>query len=319
MKTIAFVASTLPVEFLRKNEKKLNIEEIILNHNGIYESYSIFEAKIIKILKPKILSQIFYIAYKLLEIKIRKKRVIFFHECGVPIFDILVKIINPKGDYYPHTNMNGYKKISYEEMRINKLIKLIELIKLKDQFNYYEDLKYADGKKIYTMSMKLYPCNIKINSIVETWEQKKNNSKEYIKSNRILILTGRDYIEDKELKKLLNEIIDFIISIGIICDLKKHPIDGIDIIRNDVNILDSQIPVEIMENIYINIIGVSSTALLHWPKKSISIINLLNKMDEETKKIRKNYLMNLPGSEFINFPNVIDDLHQLIIKNKSYE
>ena len=74
-----------------------------------------------------------------------------------------------------------------------ELIELIELIKLKSQFNYYEDLKYADGKKIYTMSMKLYPCNIKINSIVETWEQKKNNSKE---KNYVILL--HDYLFKNE-------------------------------------------------------------------------------------------------------------------------
>ena len=74
---------------------------------------------------------------------------------------------------------------------------------------------------------------------------------------------------------------------------------------------------EIIEEEFTFVVGVASTGLIHFRKRSISIIKLLQGLSENVIKRRMAHITNLEGSENINYPRNYKELNYLLMNYKN--
>ena len=132
--TIYFIASTLPLKYIKEDKKKKKI--IIACGSDLAQScQSIFKNNkkytILNISRNKII-QLFQLLFLLI---IRNKKVSeikFFHETSVFIFDVFIIIFNIKSEFIPHVTLKSFVKT--DELPINNIktffIKLLSLKKI---------------------------------------------------------------------------------------------------------------------------------------------------------------------------------------------
>jgi hypothetical protein len=127
-------------------------------------------------------------------------------------------------------------------------------------------------------------------------------------------LTGKDFIEDRFLVELYNGVIDFAKKHQITCYIKEHPLDGLGIQRADAVVIDRNIPVEVLEEEFSCVIGASTTGLLAWPDRSISVLKIFEDLGTAALTKRLAHLQNLPNGDKIYFPLNKHALETAIIK-----
>ena len=96
-KNIAFVASTLPVQWLNKNLDVCKIDEIIVASAELYESYQFLNKDYknlrLSVLPSNLILKVFFIFWKIIFTKFSLKYIYFFHECCWVSLDLIIKLI----------------------------------------------------------------------------------------------------------------------------------------------------------------------------------------------------------------------------------
>jgi hypothetical protein len=322
--TTAFVASTLPIALLDIKIAEWGITEVILLGETHLASYRYLQqrhpAVVLRVLPSYFLLGTLYLMVFILKIKISRTRLVFFHECCCPVFDILTNFIRPTGDYYPQVSMNSFVLAKPEDVPKTKLQKIIRVLGFEGWFCYYRgDLDNNEGY-FFVQTAKVYPAGIAIHTISESRTILRENFREPTlrdRKKKILILCGREVVDDLQLKKIYSQVIELAASEGFACYLKDHPAKHaqLNLIHKEAFKINPAIPLEFMEDDYVYIIGVASTALLHFNTRAISIIKLFPAGKEDEHKRRVLHLLDLPGGEEIQFPNDFFELKAILTRS----
>ena len=327
-KSIAYVASAMPISLLDKKITDWNIGVIIVENKFLDSSLTLkLKHPSLKVLSlsEKIVINIIQVFIIFIYVKIFKNHIFFFHECCCPIFDVLIKIIKPCGEFYPQVSLCSFKLVDMANLVPPKNIKhkIIELFGINKLFNYYTyDLDNNAGVGL-VMQIKKYPHSIKINNIEYSWHVKalsvKSSPKEEKAYNNLMFLLGSDIITLKNQFSILNEIILYSQKIGYTCYSKDHPnlLSRSSLYFQSVEQLAPEIPIEIIEDEYDFIIGFGSTGLLWKPHKAISLLSLVDTFNLEKINYRINHLLALPGSNQIFFPKTMIDVFDRLLSYKN--
>lgn len=248
--------------------------------------------------------------------KITSQNIYFFHECSWPIFDLLVKFINPVGCFLPQVSMNAFEKIDFIDIKKFQISssKASFIRFFKTHFDIYTK-KDDDSQKYLNLflTLKKYPSKIKPHSIDYSNDIFKiNNTKPKSKNRKILFFCDKDTIASEELIDYYNSIINNCIKLKFDCYIKQHPNKDFRLsINNDkCEVINPEIPAELLFNDYQIVIGTSSTALAYFNGVSISILNLFS--DEYSKERTKKHFFGINKNNSVLFPLNNDQFLKII-------
>jgi hypothetical protein len=260
--------------------------------------------------------------FLLIKVRLTEQKIYIFHECSWPILDILIWFVKPKGYFLPQVTMNSYKQIkSKHNIHSSKLLgKLAINLFLMKYFNIYA--KRGDGlsnKIHYYLSIKSYPKTIDNKDVNYSRDIIIiNQNKKKYKSNgrQVIILADADLIDAKILCRLYNNVIDLCNNYNYVCYLKQHPLvaNHLPITHPSIQEIDCSIPIELIEENYDIAIGTTSTGLINFSGKSISIIDLFD--DPEASNNAKNHFYGISNNYNILFPNSYNELVSILANNK---
>jgi hypothetical protein len=321
--TTAYVASTLPVAVLDKKIAEWGVAKVVLQGKTHLASYVYLQqrhpAVIIKVLPVSLVLGVIYLVGVLSWIKLSRNRLVFFHECCCPVFDVLVKVIKPIGDYYPQVTLTSFLRVESADVVVTKLQKVIRALGLEGWFHYYRgDLENNEGY-FFVQAVKAYPASITTHEVSESSSilaATRIGKPLYTEEKKILILCGRDVADDLELKRVYSQVIELAISLGVTCYLKDHPAihARLNLLHESACLIDPAMPLELIEDDFMLAIGVASTGLLHFSTRAISIIKLLPVGEEGASIRRIAHLASMPGGETVQFPEDLQALLGIFVK-----
>lgn len=316
--TLAFVSSSLPANILKLKMNEWGVKEIIISNKNLLNTYKflISNSKDIKInCVPSGFKGIIYIAFKLIKTKIFKQRVFFFHECCWIIFDILINFINCKAYYFPQVSMQGFNEKKIHEITKEKF--LMFFFRQKNFFKSYELIYDNDAGSGIVWSCIYYNKNIKINSLQVSEKIKssyfKSDSK---KIKNCLFLIGTDMVRSDNLIKIFKKLIKIFTDYDFKIYIKDHPNENNRLDLNGElkgNIIPPHVPVELIEDNFLFVIGCASSGLLNFKNRAYSIL-FCTEMTSKNALLRKKHLVSLPGGVNLNFLKKEDKNFSLIKK-----
>ena len=322
-----FIASTLPIEFILNNYKKLQINKIYVPNKKLYKSAfhikEIISEKINIILIPENkFKQFFYLLLIFGKCKLKRETIIFFHELSWLIFDLAFHFIKPKYNFYPQVTLNAWysldefidKKVNNLNLKSifwNKVLIILSKFKIVPKFKLYFTSNENSRPDEYS---SYFACQeYKISKL----NYKKNYQKEKkIIKGKFIILCGADIADRKEQKDIIEFIIKKIAKKGFDIKLKGHPNwDNIypDNIGSEIEIIDKYIPFEVLDSReFIGIIGFGSTILSRYPKKSLSMLKLIKSEPEELINKKISHLNSLNNNQNCLYPKNHEEFDKAI-------
>ena len=327
---IAFIASTLPINFICQNFDKLRIKTIyvpsikLLKSTQYINKISNHEIDI-KLLPKRKLFQFFYLLNLFLKFKYKKCNVIFFHEIKWIVFDIAFFFIKPKYKFYPQVKLNAF--ITKEELLIkNSSYKYLVKIFLSNIFYLFSKLMLLPKLKLlFIQNDNCETGNISYRGSFSCQDYKKSeiSSNSILKEKnletferKIIFLCGCDICSSKEQLKITEKIIEKFLSYGFKVDLKGHPNwDNIypNLQNRKIIFLDKYIPFELIDvQQYQAIIGFGSTVLARYPQKSISLLYLIKSVSIELIEKKASHLKSFNSEFDCLYPKNESDLEKII-------
>ena len=316
-KNIAFVASTLPVQWLNKNLDVCKIDEIIVASAELYESYQFLNKDYknlrLSVLPSNLILKVFFIFWKIIFTKFSLKYIYFFHECCWVSLDLIIKLIKPKGFFYPQVTMNSFEILTDKKASPFKFFNL---------FNFFTEhimIMDVSNKKEIIYSCHSYPKSIKVYNV----EARISSAKIPSFSNQVLVLLGSHNCPNEELKKVFEKVVKLFLLNGFTCHIKDHPRAdarlnfGDQLKQYSVKIINPTHPAELIKDDYSFVIGISSTALLYYEDRAISIINTVKSIPKEIRENSIQHLLSLPGGNLVNFIEEIQEIEKYIFINKT--
>lgn len=318
---IAYVASTLPLSLLDKKLEEWNISEVVLQGAAHHASYLYLQKRHpgvkIRVLAPGFFLNFLELAWLLLIVKVLRKRLFFFHECSCPVFDILTRVFRPLGHYYPQVTLASFVLVSPGEVALTKVQKLIALLQMESWFDYYRGDGDGNDGYFYVQAAKYYPATVVSHEIGESRAiiaAAQDQLPESPTEKKIIILCARDISDDASLSNVYVKVIDVAISMGFACYLKDHPAKHARLNLQHVKVIeiDPALPLELIDTNFALVVGVASTALLHFSERSISILKLLPGIDDDARDRRMAHLVAMPGALQIQFPEDFAELERIL-------
>jgi hypothetical protein len=315
---ICIVGSTLPVGFIINNLEALDIKKIIVLNQSLYESYSFlkYTHPNLKVLKTPdgVFKQSTYLFYHVILAKLNKFDVIFFHECGLPLLDLILLLLKPIGHFHPQASMVGWELATFDQMPKGKLSALIKLFSLEKYFDYYRYRLSGGLVGEFVYKFKKYSDNIITHnasfSIVKTI---KTNLCAEFPIKKILFLTGKSAVPDDSQFDVYKNLLTLAKLNGCECAIKDHPFLNyrLNINLEGVQTINPLIPAELIVKDFDLVVGLASTALLGC-SKSVSIIFLLEDMSLDKKLEYVSYLNNSSDENDVLYIKSIDQFTALL-------
>ena len=310
----AFIASTLPISTLNQNIKNWGIKKIIVQNQFNEASYKYLQHRhpnlVLIILSDRFLLRFLHIFWILLCCKVYQRRIIFFHECCCPAFDILVKLLHPKGDYYPQVTLDSFDLLEPTERVESKLWVVFKYFGISRWFNVYKG--DADGGigKFILFSCLNYPKSIHKHKILRSNNFIELQPDSSYESRRVLFLCGKDVVSELELSHLIIRVIDVFVSEGWECYTKDHPAPSsrLNLIHSSATTIDPAMPIELIPLNFSVVVAIASTGLINSSKRAVSIIKLLPNIDQFARDRRIKHLKALPDGKKIFFCTHFSDL-----------
>lgn len=321
--TTAYVASTLPVAFLDKKIAEWGVTKLVLQGETLLDSYLYLQrrhpAVILKVLPASFVLGFIHLMGVLLWTRLSRGRLVFFHECCCPVFDVLVKVIKPPGDYFPQVTLTSFLRVESADVAATKLQKFIRSLGLEGWFHYYRgDLDNNEGY-FFIQVAKAYPASITTHEVTESraiLAAARIGGAPHGGERKILLLCGRDVADDLDLKRTYSQVIEQATSLGFRCYLKDHPAQHarLNLLHENACMIDPAMPLELVDDDFTLAIGVASTGLLHFSTRAISIIKLLPVGDDGASIRRIAHLVNMPGGAAVQFPENLEELRGIFTK-----
>lgn len=328
---VAFVASTLPALFLKKNLINLNLDFIVCGNSNLKLSYSFLsdinpELNIIICDNSQKLND-FFSTYLL-------EKIVIFHECCWPDLDNLLIKRSEKVSYYPCVTLdslefinNPFKTlleslvISFKNFDLTFLVFVYHWVfNSRDYHLYKMRLDGFKDKYTYVVALKYKKFGIveETNCIDCRSKSKIGNTNK--KSREVIFVVATDVVSDQiqidvftELKKICDER-------GLNVVVKNHPNLSFRLpVPKNWETLPPNTPFEVLEREYLVKIGLFSTSLAYESDKSISIVNLIGDVSPEIKK-RINHNISLIGESIFSpdtYFSFEKHIEKLIIENEA--
>jgi hypothetical protein len=301
----------------------INLIEIIVANQSLGASYAyintIYCKNIpIKVMPSSKILQILILLKLVIKLKLNKQKLIIFHECCMPLFDLLIKIIKPTGYYVPQVTMRGYEKITLADFpRFERGITywLIRLTGVHKLFQYYRSPSLANSGPQYVMSIKAYPRQVShiANNYTDNI-RRRNVQPNLCKLKSILLITSTFYGSDAKQVSLFIKIIEMAYAKGYACVVKDHPnpANRLNFKYKNVDQLDPLLPVELIPNSHDLVIGVGTTALLSFPNNAVSVLGLLPDLSDVERQLAIDHFQYLDINNTIKFVDSFSALDVLL-------
>lgn len=317
--SICIVASTLPAGFMSSQFETLAIKKIIAMNGNLALSYRVFKEKdptINVVCVPRgFVAQSLFFLWQLFWARLNKHSVIFFHECCLTLLDLLLMLIKPSGFYFPQVTMSGWEEIQFEKFPKQKLAYLIQLLGLVHRFRFYRFPAVGDYPPEHVMSVRQYPDSIVSKDVDYVRELISRSSRDFGRnSKKILFIAGKSCVPDMVQSILYEKLIKIAHSRGYACHIKDHPnpIYRLNLAIDYTTSYDPLVPSELLDGDFYLVVGVSSTALLAYDDRSISLVKLLPEMSPNDRALCIDHFFKASPSNKINYIESADEFEELL-------
>lgn len=317
--SICIVASTLPVGFIAAQMDTLKVKKIYVLSKAHELSYQRFRKKHpqVEIVRAPsgLLMQSLYFLFVLLKARSSGTQVVFFHECCLPMLDLLLTVIKPRGYYFPQVTMSGFQEIEPGAFPRSRLYRLLGLLGVIDRFRFYRSPAVGDNAIEYVMAIRGYPGSIISKDV--------GFSREVVsrcyscggqKTNKILFIAGKSFVSDASQSTLFQSLIDAAHGQGYVCHIKDHPnpVYRLDLQIDGAVVIDPLLPVELMDKDYHLAVGVSSSALLGFNERAVSLVHMFDDMSPVDKSLCvRHFEEAFPGNK-INYIRSLVEFGKLL-------
>lgn len=315
------MASLLPASLIVEQGRELGIREIVVLNETHEQTYRHVAGRLdgvsVSRLSANPLVAALAVARRFVAARRRRHRVVFFHECCWPAFDLLVAAIKPRGAYFPQVFMSpGYERIGVADWqpgpgwksRLRRLLMLPVL----DSFEIYRSPKLSGENGYgYYFSMRNYPPTIDVHPVGARRGAARAAAGDSASPCRVLFVVGVESMPDEVLRQTYGRLIAAAQAGGYAVVIKDHPIYGLRLDCDSCEHIDPAVPVELLGRDFDFAIGIASTGLLAAGRRKVSIALALNEMAPEIRRMRVDYLQSLPGGgavEFLDSLEAVDDL-----------
>lgn len=283
--SICIVASTMPAGFIASQVEELGVNKIIVASENLELSYRVFKERhpAIKVvcIPTGFVAQTLFLLTELSGARLRGDRVVFFHECCMPLLDLLVMLIRPRGFYFPHSTMSQWEEIEFEQFPKGRITNIIRIFGLANRFICYRSPGVGSNETEYVISLKKYPNSI-VSKDVSFVRKITSSGSERCDgfSKKVLFITSKSFVSDAVQIELYMNLLDIAHTEGYGCYIKDHPnpIYRLNITSESATNYDPLMPSELLGQDFHIVVGVSSTALLAYGRRSISLLNILPTM-----------------------------------------
>jgi hypothetical protein len=317
--SICIVASTLPVGFIAAQIDNLKVKKIYVLSKALEQSYQSFgknypQVNIVRA-PSGLLLQSLYFLFVLLAARASGTQVVFFHECCLPIVDLLITVIKPRGYYLPQVTMSGFQEVEPAAFPRNRLYWLLGFLGVTDRFRFYCSPAVGNNESEYLMSIRSYPSAITCKDVGFSREVvSRCYSCSGQKTNKILFVAGKSFVSDASQSTLFRSLIDAAHGRGYVCHIKDHPnsVYRLDLQIDGAVVLDPSQPVELMDQDYHLAVGVSSSALLGFNERAVSMVHMFDDMSSDDKRLCvKHFEEAFPGNQ-INYVRSLVEFEKLL-------
>jgi hypothetical protein len=309
-RTVAFVGSLLPARFLLERGVELNVYRIVVlnrTHQRSFEYLSrhIPESRVSRLGGGQLVAAAL-LAGHLVAAKLMRRRVLFFHECCWPLFDLLVSAVRPRGLFVPQVTMDGFDTISVDEMPPSaSLIRRLTVAAFKPWLRslivYRAPKDSGEQGYNYLLAMRTYPRSIEVSPLARRPDPGGGRpAHEPIAPGavpRILLIGGTEPVPDEDLRRLYTTVAEIGRAEGYDVSFKDHPIHSMGFEGKPCAVIDPALPMELVTERFAFSIGVASTAIFGVGDRKLSIMNLLEAMPEPVRQLRRERLLSHPDSD----------------------
>lgn len=318
-KSVCIVASTLPAGFMASQVDALDIDKIIVMNGNLELSYQVFKDKhpSIKIVcAPRgFVAQSLFFLIQLLRARLRGQSVVLFHECCLTLLDLLLMLVKPSGFYFPQVTMSGWEEIQFEQFPRQKLTFLIRILGLVPRFRFYRFPAIGDYVPEHVMSVRQYPDSIVSKDVRFVRELiARSSGRVEGESKKILFIAGKSCVPDAVQIRLYEDLIKIAHSRGYACYIKDHPNPAyrLNLAVDCATSYDPLVPSELLDRDFHLVVGVSSTSLLAYDERSISLVNLMVEMMPDDRALCINHFEKAAPGNKIKYINSVDDFEKLL-------
>jgi hypothetical protein len=317
--SFCIVASTLPVGFIATQLDALRIKRIYVlskEHELSHQSLKKRNPSLDIVRVPSgLLLQSACFLFILLRARLANRPVIFFHECCLPILDLLLCAIRPQGFYFPQVTMSGFEEIEPAEFPRSRMYRLLKLLGVIDCFRFYRSPSVGSNEIEYVVSIRRYPDTITCMDVSYSREAvSRCYSDGGANTSKILFVVGKTFVADIRQFEIFSLLVASAHAKGYSCHIKDHPNP---IYRLNLRIeggvtIDPLIPIELMDKDYHLAVGVSSSALLGFNERAISLINLLEDMSQKDRQLCVNHFESAYPGNRINYICSLDEFRKFL-------
>lgn len=307
--SIAFVASLLPAAFLVEHAGELQIRRLIVSDPALLPSYE----RVAAALPPPVvlesvprwsIAAATRIARRMAAAKRRRQTVIFFHECCWPIFDLLADAIAPSAVFCPQVTMSAFEPVhalppptTWASALKQQVFRFV-----RHKFEIYRTPQSStDGSYDYFVTYRAYGRSVVTRPPAARRELARRNTVAPAGPPAVIFVGGTEPVADDYLRDIYASLMRVAREAGLSVRYKDHPLHRLNVPCASEEIIDAAIPVELVDTRFAVSIGVGSTGLLAVGDRKISIVNALDKMPNEARRLRVNHLRALPGGNQIEF------------------
>lgn len=321
VRSVAIVASTLPVASLRDRSQALGVDRVITTSARLSRSYAYLAQgtgrKIAVDSAPAgFLAQGLYFLILLAKLRIRGQRIVIFHECCMPALDLAILLVRPRGDHFPQVSMLGSIPMDMSAAPRSKLFDLLKVTGLSRLFHLYHSLPVGDNPAEYSISVKSYPRSIASHpagySDLGAFDKTERSAKAV--SRKILLLVSKSFSSDQEQVELFSDIVEIAGRYGFRCDVKDHPNPlfrlGFD--SEAARPIDPEIPSELLDDDYDLVVGTSSTGLLRYGDRALSAVELLPSPSGDDVALSKRHFEETAPGHKIRYMQSLQQLELII-------
>lgn len=325
--SIVFAGSLLPVRYLLEYGDALHVKRIVVLNRTHQRSFEYVAqrlpgASVSRLAGGPLLSSLMLAAH-LMWAKLRGRRVVFFHECCWPVFDLLVSRLRPRGLFVPQVHMNGFETLADGELPpTTSLSRRIAFVlfgwALRDFIVYRMAKDSAEPGFNYYFSMRSYPDTIEVAPV---WRPAGRRDEPLTSDTepRVILIGGTEPVPDATVRDLYSLVTEVAVGEGYAVFFKDHPMHGIKFEHADCTVIDPARPMETITEGFAFSIGVASTAIFGAGARKISIMPMLEAMPAAVREVRRTRLLSHPESDAdrLEFIDNLDLLRQVLREARS--
>lgn len=328
--SVAYVGSLLPARFLVDYGAALDVRRIVVLTETHRQSFSYVARRLPGVEVVRLgggtVAGTARLAWQLLVAKMRGRRVVFFHECCWPAFDVLVSLIKPEGLFFPQVTMAGFEPAPLREAaragEDGGVARRLFAAVLGDRFVAFRAPKdHGAGGDDFLVACRQYPPCVKVFPVgyAPAEGRRPGDRPPAPDSNaravpRVIFVGGSEPIADDALATIYDRLMRVAHAAGYEVYLKDHPLHRMTVACDVCTEIDPAMPIDLVDDRFAISIGVASTALFEVGDRKISILEALDDMPEDAKRVRRERLFSQHRSDArrIEFVQRLDELEAIL-------